>query len=145
MPFLSSMKKIFFFHDATCETRTTCKILTFLEDLNFLNPTSHLNITFSKVLSSGSLSSFVSIHFLLSSNFSMPTVSLICLILYPKYCHQSSIKCSFFYALQSFPLIHDNTDSTLVHAIISSKINNQILIVNLIQHGTKAPVPLFPL
>ena len=37
--FLSSMKKIMFFHDVT---RKTCKILSFFEDLNFLNLRSHL-------------------------------------------------------------------------------------------------------
>ena len=41
-PFLSSMKKIMFFHDATRKTRTNCKISTYFEDLNFLNPRNHL-------------------------------------------------------------------------------------------------------
>ena len=41
--FLSSMKKIMFFDDATRKIRKTCKISTSLEDLNFLNPRSHLN------------------------------------------------------------------------------------------------------
>ena len=39
--FLSSLKKVMFFHDAASKTRTYNKISNFFEDLSSVNPRSH--------------------------------------------------------------------------------------------------------